>query len=203
MLMRAMYLYRLKIYDISVVLNQLKEQKIKIYQLKKIDDYTYTFFASIYAKKRLKIFFPSIEIVKRAGIFSIFLSLIQYKTTLIALVLSTAFYIICASRIWKINVTGDSERLNSLIYEQLNKNDIKVGNKVLDVNRLSAIQSKILYENYDQIEYLSIQQKGCVIEVSFRKKREKTEQTIKGGNLYATKDGMIKSFNLLSGEKVV
>lgn len=203
MTFKAMYLYRLRIYDISTALNQLKAANIKIYQLRKIDDFTYTFFASVYTKHRLKNEFPGIEIVRRAGFLSVFVSLIHYKTTLIAFVLSIALYFICSSRIWKVSITGDSILLYDLVAEELQNHDIKVGNKVMDIDTLSVIQSKILYENYDRIEYLSIQKKGCVIEVSFRKKREKVDQSVRGGNLYASRDGIIKSFDLLSGEKVV
>ena len=113
---------------------------------------------------------------------SIFLSLLKYKTTIIALIISVCFYTSLSNKIWKINVYGDTEVLNSFIIEQLNDNNIYVGSKKIDINKLSQIQNEILYKNYDLIEYLSIKQDGCVIEVNFKKKREITDKNELKGN---------------------
>ena len=129
--------------------------------------------------------------------------MLKYKTTIIALIISVCFYASLSNKIWKINVYGDTELLNSFIIEQLNENNIYVGSSKISSEKLSEIQNNILYKNYDLIEYLSLKQDGCIIEANFKKKRETSDKNELKGNLYASKDGVIKSFDLLSGEKVV
>lgn len=203
MIIKAVYLYKVKVFDIAASLEKIKESKIKIHKLKKTGEYTFTFYASIYNYKKLQSIFANIEIIKQTGYLSILLSLLKYKTTIIALVISVFFYISLTHRIWKVNVVGDAPSLDNFIKNQLLTNNIYVGSKKVDVNKLSDIQNKILYDNYDIIEYLSIEENGCAINVNFKKKRKEHDKTEFKGSLYACKDGMIKSFDLLSGEKVV
>ena len=200
-MIRAGNLYKIRAFDISYILEKIKKEKIKIYKLKQISEFTYTFISPIIYEKKLKILFANIEIVKKVGYLSILISLLKYKTTLVAMIISIFFYISLSNRIWKINVIGDSESLDLFIKNQLLTNNIYVGAKKLDVNELSTIQNKILYVNYDVIE--SIEENGCAINVNYHKKRKENDNLKFKGNLYAKKDGMIKSFDLLSGEKVV
>lgn len=202
-MIKAVYLYKVNIFDITSALNRIKENKIKIYKLKKINQYEYTFYASRYKFKKIKEIFLNVEVIKQTGYASIFLSLFKYKTTIISLIISVFFYISLSNRIWIIKINGDAENLISFIQEQLTNNNINVGAKKLEVNEISNIQNKILYSNFDVIEYLSISSNGCSIDVSFKKKRKETTIDPLKGNLFAKRDGMIKSFDLLSGEKVV
>lgn len=202
-MIKAVYQYKVKNYDISSALNKIKENKIKIYKLKKISDYEYTFYSSKYKLSKIQEIFISVEVVKQTGYASIVLSLLKYKTTIICLIVSMFFYISLSNRIWIIKISGDSDSLIPFIQEELKNNNISVGTKKLKINDISNIQNKILYSNYDVIEYLSISNNGCSINVSFKKKRKETNIDPLKGNLFAKRDGMIKSFDLLSGEKVV
>lgn len=202
-MIRSLYLFKVKHYDIIELLNTLNKNDIKIYNLKKVSSDIYTFYSSIVNKKKIISLFLSCEIIKQTGYLAILLSMLKYKTTIIALIISVCFYASLSNKIWKINVYGDTELLNSFIIEQLNDNNIYVGSKKLSNERLSEIQNDILYKNYDLIEYLSLKQDGCIIEANFKKKRETSDKNELKGNLYASKDGVIKSFDLLSGEKVV
>lgn len=202
-MIKPVYLYKVKVFDIISALEKIKELNVKIYQLKKIEEYTYTFYASIYTLKRLQSIFLNIEVIKQTGYTSIVLSLLKYKTTLLAFIISLFFYFSLTNKIWVINVKGDTNSLIPFINEQLLSNNIYVGAKKLSTDDLSNIQNKILYENFETIEYLSISKNGCAIDVNFKKKRHEVDKNEFQGALYATKDGMIKSFDILSGEKVV
>lgn len=202
-MIKAVYQYKVKNYDISSALNKIKENKIKIYKLKKVSDYEYTFYSSKYKLSKIQEIFISVEVIKQTGYASILLSLLKYKTTIICLIISMFFYISLSNRIWIIKISGDSDSLIPFIQEELKENNINVGAKKLKINDISNIQNKILYSNYDVIEYLSISNNGCSINVSFKKKRKETNIEPLKGNLFAKRDGMIKSFDLLSGEKVV
>ena len=195
--------YEITIFDIKSLLNKLKDSKIKIYHLVRIDTYTYTFYSSIFNKKKLKEQFMQVKFIKNVGLFSKAFSLLKYKTIIVSIIISTLFYINLSNKIWIINIYGDSDVLNEVINQELIDNNIYIGCNKKDVNSLSKIQNKILIENNNIIEYLSISSSGSRLEVSFRKKRLENEKTKYKKSLYAKKDGIIKSFDLLSGEKVV
>ena len=203
MKIKAVNIYKIKVFDITNTLNTFKENNIKIYKLNKIDEYIYTFEAAIFDKKKITKTLDNYEIIKTSGLLSNMLSLLKYKTTIIALIISILSYVSLSSRIWIVNITGDASSLIPFVEEKLKENNIKAGCKKLDVNTLSDIQNKVLYSSFNTIEYLSIKSSGCAIDVSFRKKRNETQINKLKGNLYAKRDGMIKSFDLLSGEKVV
>lgn len=203
MKIKAVNIYKIKVFDITNTLNKFKDNNIKIYKLNKIEEYTYTFEASILDKKKITKLLDNYKIIKTSGILANMLSLLKYKTTIISLIISIFSYFTLSSRIWIINISGDASTLIPFVEEKLNENNIKVGSKKIDVNTLSEIQNKVLYSSFDIIEYLSIKSNGCAIDVSFKKKRKETEINKLKGNLYASRDGMIKYFDLLSGEKVV
>lgn len=203
MIISPKYLYEIKVFDIASTLNLLKDNQVKIINLTKVDQYTFRFNASIYKDKLIKQLIPNIKIINKVGLINNMFSLLKYKTTIIAMILSIASYFLLSNRIWVINISGDSTLLIDFVEEKLIEQGIKVGCKKIDVNTLSEIQNNILYSNFDIIEYLSIKSNGSLIDVSFKKKRQETDKTKFKGNLYASRDGMIKSFDLLSGERVV
>ena len=202
-MIKPLYLYKVYTYNIVSSLNKLKSLKVKIYNLKQIDQNTYTFYSSIYCLNRIKSVFYDLNVIKQTGYFSIFLSFLKYKTTLVALVISLCFYFTLSNKIWIINITGDSQTLNEFIKNELLENKIYVGAKKIDNTKLSEIQKKILFDNFDTIEYLSLKNNGSCIDATYKIKRVENEKNKYKKSLYASKDGMIKSFDILSGEKAV
>lgn len=194
--------YKVVLKDIISFLNSLKDNNIKITNLNKIEDNIYTFFSSIKYKKTILSLY-NVEIISCNGLFYHIFSFLKYKTTIIALILSTISYLSLSNRIWIININGDNDSLNSLIEEKLIDNNIYIGAKKKNVDELSYIQKELLYKNFNVIEYLSIESNGCCINVNFKKKRNENEPIKYKKSLFAKKDGVIKSFDVLSGEKVV
>ena len=177
MKINAMYVYEIKVVDVVWFLQTVKANNIKIYKLSKIDKFTYRFVSSFIYKKIILQSFKDIKVVNKTGLLHILFSFIKYKTTLIALVISVCFYISLSNKIWKVEIIGDTLSLNNFINQQLIDNNIYIGAKKLNVDDVSKIQNKILYSNYDVIEYLSIKIDGCKVNVSFKKKREENDKT--------------------------
>ena len=92
MMIKGLYLYKIRVFDITNFLNQLKELNIKAYNVKKVFEYTYTFYAPLSSKKILLKQYNNIEIVKSVGLFASLFNLLKYKTTIIALIISCLFY---------------------------------------------------------------------------------------------------------------
>ena len=60
-MIRAGNLYKIRAFDISYILEKIKKEKIKIYKLKQISEFTYTFISPIIYEKKLKILFANIK----------------------------------------------------------------------------------------------------------------------------------------------
>ena len=202
MKIKAISKYKVVTYNITNFLDTIKNGKIKIINLQKIDQYTYSFY-SLKKYKKLLFSYSNVYLVKDYGLLNILFSFFKYKTTLLAMVISTLFYISLSNRIWLINITGDNQNLNSIIEEKLLEYNVYVGAKKKNIDDISYIQKEILYNNFNLIEYLSIDLDGCCINVNFKKKRNANNNIELRKSLYAKKDGVIKSFDILSGEKVV
>lgn len=203
MMIKQIFFCKIRIFDIASFLNHAHNNNIHVYQLRKVSEYTYTFKTPSSSYKKIIKYYNNIQIIKKEGIISIIISLLKYKTTLIAMVLSVCFYFALSSRIWSIKIYGDSQQLYSFINESLKKHELYIGGKMKNVDEISKIQSDILYDSYNVIEYLSIKINGCALDVNFKKKRSESETHEFKGALYAIKDGVIKSFDITSGEKVV
>lgn len=195
--------YQVNTLDIYTFLNKIKENKIAIKKLIKIDKNTYEFHSDNKYYKKIISIFKDIKVVRKSGLINILINMLRYKTTIIAMVLSVFLYCHLNSKIWCIDINGDNEKLLNFINDRLIENNIYVGARKISSDKLSEIQSHILYNNYDVIEYLSIKSDGCEILVNYKEKRKETDFLDKKGNLYASKDGLIKSFDLISGNKVV
>ena len=68
---------------------------------------------------------------------------------------------------------------------------------------LLLVEEKILYDLKDQIEWLEMRVNGSTLTVKFLKKRVSNPPILLNQSLYATKDGVIHSFDIKNGEKMV
>ena len=195
--------YEVHIFDITSAMNQLKEEKVVIYKLEKIDAFTYTFLASPYCRNRIKKVFVQPKLIKKVGLFHIVENFFTFKTTALALIFSIVLFFLFCNRIWKINISGDNKQLYPKIQETLEKNKIKVGMGKINSESLLLVEEKILYDLKDQIEWLEKRVNGSTLTIKFLKKRVSNPPILLNQSLYATKDGVIHSFDIKNGEKMV
>ena len=87
--------------------------------------------------------------------------------------------------------------------EELNKYDLKISNYYPDDNKLKEIEGNMSLYLSKEIEFLELRRKGAVITLRYQKRRSAAPLPEKKTNLYATKDGMIRYFNVQSGVKQV
>ena len=202
-MLKSLDKYEVRVFDISTPLNQLKEEKVTLYRLKKIDEFTYTFYASPYARNRIKKVFNNPKLIQKVGLFHIIENAFKYKTTILALIASILLFFLYSNRIWKINITGDANKLYPEIQNTLQKNKIKAGMNKINQESLLLIEDKMLYDLKDKIEWLEIRINGSTLTVKFLQKRTSKPPVLLNNSLYATKDGVIHSFDIKNGEKVV
>lgn len=197
------YLITIEVFDPCITLDKIKNNGIKIYNFKKIDEYHY----SLIIKKQdyiiLKKLFISTKLERKIGFINIFKKNILRISTIISIICSLFLFSFMNNLIMGININGDSSSLIEVINKKLiEKNIIKYSIKKSN-EELSIIEKEIAIELYDLIEWIEIKNQGLNVNVRFIKRRDSfnIESTKKG--LYSKKAGIIKSFKLEKGIKCV
>ena len=187
--------------DVSLI-NKLKVLGIEIYNLKRIDNYKFYFETRRKNRKIIKDNFNDCKIVSRRGFLSYIEAMVK-KTTIFSIVIASFIMFNVSKRIWDINIVGDFEIVESRIYEELVKNEIEISKFYPSNDKLKSIENSISLYLAKDIEFLEIRRVGSVINVRYQKRRKADELPIKGDSLYASKDGMIRYFDIASGVKHV
>jgi len=202
MINKNMDVWHIVFYDELSLINKLHFLNINIYNFKQIDKYKYSF--ETYRKNRGKIKenFNDCNIISKKGFFNCLESLI-FKTTFICVVIASLFMYNASKKIWKIQINGDYIEIESVLKEELEKHDLVVRSYYPSYKKLKEIEVDISRYLAKEIEFLELRRTGSVISLRYQKRRVSPSLPQKGNNLYATKDGMIRYFNVQSGVKQV
>lgn len=187
--------------DISLI-NKLNELGVEIYNFKRIDNYKFYFETGRKNRKIIKEKFNDCKSVSTRGFIS-YIEAMVCKTTLFCVVIASAVMFNVSRRIWSINIVGDYESIEGHIYDELVKSDIEISKFYPSNNKLKKIENDVGLYLSKEIEFLEIRRVGSVINVRYQKRRKADELPIKGDSLYASKDGMIRYFDIASGVKRV
>lgn len=202
MISKNVDIWNVVFYNEISLINKLKIFNIDIYNFKKIGDYKYYFEASRKNRRIIKDNFKDCKIISKRGILNYLESFVCKTTFLCVIIASFSIYNV-SRRIWEINIVGDYKDIEDELVNELNKNNIVVSNYYPSNNKLKQIEGDIsLYLSKD-IEFLELRRSGSVINLRYQKRRVAEELPVKGVSLYATKDGMVRYFEVQSGVKQV
>lgn len=189
-------------YDEVALVNKLKLLKVEICDLKKIDEYKFYFVSKRKYRKIIKTNFKECKIVAKKGFFN-YLQAMVCKTTFISVIVAGLFLYNVSNRIWEIEINGDYKEIESVLNDELNKYGVKIGKYYPNNDKLKEIEGNISLYLAKDIEFLELRRNGSVINMRYQKRRKAAELPNKGNSLYATKDGMIRYFDIQNGVKVV
>ena len=192
----------IEVFDPCSTLCFLKQNNIKIYRFKKYDEYHYTFITHNKYTSFLKSKFKSFKIINKIGLINILRHNILKISTIISIIFSLLLFSFMNNLIMGININGDSSSLIYEIKEVLNKKGIKKYQIKKDESELLKIEKEISIELYDKIEWIEVKNQGLNVVVNFLKRRESFDIKNSKKALYATKQGVIKNFELEKGVKV-
>lgn len=189
-------------YDNVALLNKLSFFNIEVYEFKQISDYKYCF--ETYRKNRKYIIrnFKDCKIVRKRGLINS-LEIIASKVTFICVLIASLSLYNVSRRIWQIEIRGDYEDIESVIEEELVKHNLIVSNYYPSNVKLKEVEGEISLFLSKEVEFFELRRRGSIINVRYQKRRIAASLPEKKGNLYATKDGMIRYFNVQSGVKQV
>jgi len=202
MLSKNIDVWNIVFYDEVSLINKLKFFNIEIYNFKKIDKYKYYFETGRLNRKIIKKNFKDCKLVSRKGFFN-YLEAMVCKTTFICVVIASLVMYNASRRIWDVNIVGDYKEIESVLKEELVKNNILISKYYPSNAKLKEIEGNISLYLTKEIEFLELRRHGSVINLRYQKRRVASELPSKGISLYATKDGMIRYFDVQSGVKQV
>lgn len=153
--------------------------------------------------KKLKKYYKC-SLVKHYNIYGYKDTLKRMKIYYLAIVIFIVLTFLLSRLILEVKVIHTNPLIRELILRDLKDYSIKKYTIKKDFNTLEEIKNEIVNNNKDQIEWLSIENVGMkyIIRVEERIINKKEENN-KYCNLVATKDGLVKSFNISKGDALI
>ena len=194
-------LYEVVSDDIISLLNAFKKDHLIVFQLTKIDDNTYRFYLPIYQRFLARKY--NMQIIKSIGILYYLVVLFCKKINIIGVISFALTLLICSRFIFKVEITGNSPSNTKLVEEVLKENNINAGDLKKSYQELNEIYDDLKASFKGKIDYLNIYQEGGVLFVKYTNSVGAKEVENNFQNIYASKDGVIQSIDVSSGNIVV
>lgn len=194
-------LYEVVSDDIISLLNSFKKDHLIVFQLTKIDDNTYRFYLPIYQRFLARKY--NMQIIKSIGILYYLVVLFCKKINIIGVISFALTLLICSRFIFKVEITGNSPSNTKLVEEVLKENNINAGDLKKSYQELNEIYDDLKASFKGKIDYLNIYQEGGVLFVKYTNSVGAKEVENNFQNIYASKDGIIQSIDVSSGNIVV
>ena len=194
-------LYEVVSDDIISLLNAFKKDHLIVFQLTKIDDNTYRFYLPIYQRFLARKY--NMQIIKSIGILYYLVVLFCKKINIIGVISFALTLLICSRFIFKVEITGNSPSNTKLVEEVLKENNINAGDLKKSYQELNEIYDDLKASFKGKIDYLNIYQEGGVLFVKYTNSVGAKEVKNNFQNIYASKDGVIQSIDVSSGNIVV
>lgn len=181
-------------------LNFLINKNILYKSLEKYNNY-FTLICYKNDYKRIKIFYKS-KIIKYYGKEFIKYFFYKQKYILLSLLISLLMLNLLTNTIFDIKINTDNIELKTNILESLKNNNIEKYKKKKNFKELETIKKNILKDNKDTLEWLEIVNKGCIYIINVTPRiMNKKEDNKNINDIVASKDGLIKHINSISGTK--
>lgn len=194
--------WKLSKFLLCQVITKLSDNNIICHNINEVDDTIY-FKTSLKYRKKIYEIFPNIVLLKSTGYLSIIYNLWKNKTTIIGLLVAIANFNFLKTRIYKINIKGDYPKIEEKLIVSLQEEGIKKYMPIPNKEKIEEVVDKIYSLYIDELEFFEISNNGFSINVSYIKRRKSIEIDQVKGNMYATKNGIIKYFAIQNGNIVV
>ncbi len=203
MISASSLIYEVTVYSSSFLLNEIKNNSIKVINLKKINDYVYKIEIPYKYKKTFENVFKNIRLLEVKGLLKLILKMNIYKYTIISLIISLIFFFYTSSLIFIIDIKGNSLIINERITNYLNDNNIKKFKKIPNYAFLNKLKNEFLYSNLEYINNIDFYVSGNRLVISYTLKENVITIENKKGKMYANIDAIIKKIEISSGNVLV
>ncbi len=191
--------------DIGAVLNKLTKANIPITALRHIDDLTVELDIIRGDYRRLCALLEGsgtkIKLMKRKGLYWKYKSLLHRPVLTVGIALYMFFVLAVPSRVFFVQVEGNSAVTDRQILEAAESCGIVFGANRRQV-RSERIKNALL-EKIPQLQWVGVNTRGCVAVIAVRERQETDgkKETVKG-NIVATQDAIIEQITVLRGTQL-
>ena len=192
--------------DIKRFINKCNSYNIELYNIKYIDKDNIIVKIKKDDFDNIKIYnyYSNIEIYNKVGIDYYIHKINKLKYFILCFVIMIICMFLVSNIILKINVIHSNKKVRELVYSELYDNDIKIFSIKKDFNKLENIKNKILENNRDKLEWISITNIGMTYVVRVE---ERIIDNIKDEhdycNVVATKEGIVTNIFSDKGDILV
>ena len=144
------------------------------------------------------------NIIKYYGKNRIKYFILNNKYMIISFIISMIILKLLTMTIFDIKINTDDKELKNKIKISLNNNGISKYKRKKSFAELKSIKEIILKENKSDLEWIEINEHGCIYEINLTK-RVIPKEEINNGNessIYAGQDGVIKKIVVYQGTKI-
>ena len=193
-------------HDIKRFINKCNSYNIELYNIKYIDKDNIIVKIKKDDLDNIKIYnyYSNIEIYNKVGIDYYIHKINELKYFILCFVIMIICMFLVSNIILKINVIHSNKKVRELVYSELYDNDIKIFSIKKDFNKLENIKNKILENNRDKLEWISITNIGMTYVVRVE---ERIIDNIKNEydycNVVATKEGIVTNIFSDKGDILV
>lgn len=187
--------------DIIDLLHLFKEDHLTVFRLVKTDENTYQFYLPIYQRLMARKY--KLKIIKSVGVLYYLILLFFKKLSIVCVISFGLTLFLCCQFIFKVEIIGNNPSTTELVHRVLVENDIDIGDKRRSYQELNDVYDDLKNSFKGKIDYLNIYQDGGVLYVKYTNSvgAKKVEKNFE--NIYASKDGIIKSIDISSGNILV
>lgn len=196
-------IYSFHYYSLLGLLNRLDDLKVEVKKYYIYEDKRYYLKINRKYRKVIKNNFNDYKIVDKIGFINAIEKLVLNPSLLVSLVVAICLFLNLSTRVYKIEINGDFPVIESSINQYLKDNNISKFSKNIDGNKIDEIELGLKEKFNDELEFIEVIKEGAIININYKKRRKELVIEGKKGSLYASKDGVIRAFYLLSGVKKV
>lgn len=192
--------------DIKRFINKCNSYNIELYNIKYIDKDNIIVKIKKDDFDNIKIYnyYSNIEIYNKVGIDYYIHKIYKLKYFILCFIIMIIFMFLVSNIILKINVIHSNKKIRELVYSELYDNGIKIFSIKKDFNKLENIKNKILLNNKDKLEWISITNIGMTYVVRVE---ERIIDNIKNEhdycNVVAIKEGIVTNIFSDKGDILV
>lgn len=201
--MKDQVVFEVQVYSPIVCLNRLADLKLEIYNFRAVRDFTYTFSCRYEDEKKVRRAFKEAKIIKRTGPRGLLFNLLRKKTTVAALLVALGLFIFGSTRLFRIEIVGSSDSIDSMISEILSEKKIRRFAALPSVGAIKNLEVEIQKELASYIESIEIKKSGQILRLRYEKRRGSVVLPSLQHTLVASRDGVVTKFLIARGEKQV
>lgn len=183
-------IYEVSSYSSEHLLRQIRENKLSLLSLTKVDEYLYHLKIDVGTHRSFLKVFPNAKLVSSRGFYFLVRNRLIQKVTLIALCCGVGFFVFLNTLTYRVTVNGSNQRITSAIYSKLEKNEIRAMKRLPSEEKLEKIRKELLLEN-EEIENIDCSVRGTTVTLTYYLKEKENHHYMELGKYYAKKNGMI------------